>query len=163
MRHRRAGNHLSRTTSHRDALLRNLAAALIVHERIRTTLPKAKTLRPFVERLITLARRAAKLSKDDPVQRARALHLRRTAFARLRNSEALARLFDVVGPRLSGRAGGYTRILKLAPLRLGDGGEQALIELVEREKVETEPTGVAEAEAAEPAKKTRKAAVAAGA
>jgi len=123
MRHQRAGNHLSRTTAHRDAMVRNMAASLIRHERINTTLPKARNLRPFVEKLVTLAKESNQ-------------HRRRLAFSRLRDKEATAKLFDVLGPRFKTRAGGYTRILKRQKRRLGDGGEQALIEFVERTVVE---------------------------
>ncbi len=119
MRHRNAGNHLSRTSSHRTAMARNMACSLIEHERIVTTVPKAKNLRPFVEKLVTLAR--------DP-----SLHRRRLAFSRLGNKAAVTKLFEVLGPRFAARAGGYTRILKLAKRRVGDQGERALIEFVER-------------------------------
>jgi large subunit ribosomal protein L17 len=119
MRHRRAGNHLARTSSHRIAMARNMAVSLIDHERITTTLPKAKNLRPFVEKLVTLA-------KDDSV------HHRRLAFARLRDRDAVKKLFDVLGPRFADRPGGYTRILKLSKRRLGDQAERALFEFVER-------------------------------
>lgn len=151
MRHRNAGNHLSRTTSHRDAMIRNMAASLIVHERIRTTLPKARNLRPFVEKLVTLAKTGT-------------LHRRRLVYARLRDKDALKKLFEVLGPRFQQRAGGYTRILKVAKRRLGDGGEQAIIEFVER-SAKVEPA--AEPAAKEPAaeakgKKGAKKAAAAG-
>ena len=119
MRHRVKGNQLSRTSSHRNAMIRNMAASLIEHERIITTVPKAKNLRPFVEKLITLAR-------------TNSVHKQRLAFARLRNRAAVAKLFDVLGPRFAERPGGYTRILKLSKPRLGDNGQRALIELVER-------------------------------
>ncbi len=128
MRHRVAGSKLGRTTSHRTAMLRNMAVSLIEHERITTTLPKAKTLRPFVEKLVTLARKPS-------------LHHRRLAFARLRDRDAVTKLFDVIGPRFEARPGGYCRILKLAKPRLGDAGKRALIEFVERSEVveEQEP------------------------
>lgn len=119
MRHRNAGNHLARTSSHRTAMERNLAVALIEHERIVTTVPKAKNLRPFVEKLVTLA-------KDDSV------HHRRLALSRLADRAAVKKLFDVVGPRFQARPGGYVRILKLAKRRLGDQAERAVIEFVER-------------------------------
>jgi large subunit ribosomal protein L17 len=112
-------------------MARNMAASLIEHERIVTTLQKAKNLRPFVEKLVTL-------SKDG------SLHHRRLAFARLRDQDAVKKLFDVIGPRFVERPGGYTRILKLAKRRLGDRAEQAVIEFVERtpaeEEVEEEAT-----------------------
>lgn len=123
MRHRRAGNHLARTSSHRTAMARNMATSLIEHERIVTTVPKAKNLRPFVEKLVTL-------SKKDSV------HHRRLAFARLRDKDAVSKLFDVLGPRFEARPGGYVRILKIARRRLGDRAEQAVIEFVERTEAE---------------------------
>ena len=130
MRHRVAGFKLNRTTSHRIAMTRNMTASIIEHERIITTLPKAKAVKPFVEKLITLSK--------DPSQ-----HNRRRAFAKLRNKEAVQKLFDVLGPRFAERPGGYCRIVKLAKRRLGDAGERAILELVERtpravEAVETE-------------------------
>ena len=123
MRHRRAGNHLARTSSHRTAMARNMAASLIDHERIITTVPKAKNLKPFVEKLVTL-------SKSDSV------HHRRLAFARLRDKDAVKKLFDVLGPRFNARPGGYCRILKLSKRRLGDRAEQCVIEFVERTEAE---------------------------
>ena len=125
MRHRKRGNQLGRTSSHRNAMIRNMAASLIEHERIVTTVPKAKNLRPFVEKLVTLARESS-------------VHRRRLAFARLRNREAVSKLFDVLGPRLEQRPGRYTRILKLSKPRLGDNGQRALIEFVERSVEEAE-------------------------
>ena len=130
MRHRKAGNHLARTSSHRTAMARNLAVALIEHERIVTTVPKAKNLRPFVEKLVTLA-------KDDSV------HHRRLAHSRLADRAAVRKLFDVFGPRFQARPGGYLRILKLAKRRLGDQAEQAVIEFVERTPKEA-PVAAAE-------------------
>jgi len=119
MRHRNRGNQLGRTSSHRNAMIRNMAVSLIEHERIVTTVPKARNLRPFVEKLVTLARESS-------------VHRRRLAFARLRDRQAVAKLFEVLGPRFRERPGGYTRILKLAQPRLGDNGQRALIEFVER-------------------------------
>lgn len=119
MRHRVAGFKLGRTTSHRIAMTRNMASSLIEHERIVTTLPKAKALRPFVEKLVTMAK--------EPT-----LHRRRLAFSRLRDKDAAAKLFEVLGPRFKDRPGGYTRILKLSKPRLGDNGKRAIIEFVER-------------------------------
>ncbi len=119
MRHRVAGWKLGRTTSHRIAMTRNMASSLIEHERIVTTLPKAKALRPYVEKLVTMAKEAT-------------VHRRRMAFARLRNPAATSKLFDVIGPRFKERPGGYTRILKLAKPRLGDNGTRAIIEFVVR-------------------------------
>ena len=119
MRHKIAGRKLGRTTSHRIAMTRNMAVSLIEHERIITTLPKAKNLRPVVEKLVTLSKDAS-------------LHNRRQAFAALRSDAAVTKLFDVLGPRFKARPGGYCRILKLAKPRLGDNGARAMIEFVER-------------------------------
>jgi large subunit ribosomal protein L17 len=118
MRHRVAHRKLGRTTPHRRALLRNLATSLFDKERIRTTLPKAKELRPFAERLITLARREANR-----------LHARRLAARDLQDPAVLQKLFDTIGARFATRPGGYTRILRLGP-RKGDGAEMAYLELV---------------------------------
>ncbi len=118
MRHRVAHRKLGRTTPHRIALLRNLATALFEKERIRTTLPKAKELRPFAERLITLAKR-----EDDR------LHARRLAARHLQAPAVVKKLFDTIGSRFATRPGGYTRILRLGPRR-GDGTEMAYLELV---------------------------------
>ncbi len=118
MRHRLAGRHLGRTSAHRAALYRNLANALIEHEIIKTTLPKAKELRRFVERLITLA-------KTDSVAN------RRLAFARLRDKDMVKKLFDEVGKASAERKGGYTRILKCG-FRSGDQAPMAYIMLVDR-------------------------------
>lgn len=116
MRHRAKGRQLSRTAEHKQALLRNMATSLFKHERIVTTTAKAKELRPFAERLITMARRGD-------------LHARRLAGRRIQDREALTRLFSEIGPRFAGRPGGYTRILKLG-YRVGDGAETARIELL---------------------------------
>jgi large subunit ribosomal protein L17 len=118
MRHRVAHRKLGRVTPHRIALLRNLATALFEKERIRTTLPKAKELRPFAERLITLAKR-----EDDR------LHARRLAARHLQEPAVVKKLFDTIGSRFATRPGGYTRILRLGP-RKGDGAEMAYLELV---------------------------------
>jgi large subunit ribosomal protein L17 len=118
MRHRVAHRKLGRTTPHRIALLRNLATALFEKERIRTTLPKAKELRPFAERLITLAKR-----EDDR------LHARRLAARHLQEPAVVKKLFETIGSRFATRPGGYTRILRLGPRR-GDGTEMAYVELV---------------------------------
>lgn len=117
MRHRVAGFKLGRTTSHRIAMTRNMAASVIEHERIITTLPKAKAVKPFIEKLVTLSKEASQ-------------HNRRRAFAKLRNKEAVEKLFDTLGPRFEDRPGGYLRIVKLAKRRLGDGGERAILEFV---------------------------------
>jgi len=128
MRHHLSGRQLSRNSSHRHALLRSLSVSLLRHETIRTTIPKAKELRRVVEPLITLG-------KDDSQAN------RRLAFARLRDSEIVAKLFDTIGPRFKARPGGYTRILHMAP-RPGDNAPMALMQLVERsapEAVEAAP------------------------
>lgn len=119
MRHRRKGRELGRTRPHKRAMLRNMATSLFRHERIRTTEAKAKELRPFAEKLITLA------GRDD-------LDSRRRARRHIADREILQKLFDQIGPRYRDRSGGYTRILKLGA-RKGDGAELALIELIERE------------------------------
>ena len=149
MRHRNRGNQLGRTSSHRNAMIRNMANSLIEHERIVTTVPKARNLRPFVEKLVTLARDGS-------------VHRRRLAFARLRDRDSVAKLFEVLAPRFKDRPGGYTRILKLEKPRLGDNGQRALIEFVERTPPQTEDGDEPEAKAAEeaPAKKGRKKAAA---
>lgn len=116
MRHRHKGRQLSRTSAHRRAMLRNLAASLFVHEGIETTVAKAKELRPFAERLITLARRGD-------------LHARRQVERHIKDRGVTGRLFTEIGPRFASRPGGYTRILKLGH-RSGDGAEMARIELL---------------------------------
>jgi large subunit ribosomal protein L17 len=121
MRHKKAGRRLGRTSPHRKAMFRNMAASLLRHETIRTTLPKAKELRRVVEPLITMAR-------EDGVAR------RRLAYDRLRDKEVVGKLFKDLGPRFRNRPGGYLRILKLGP-RAGDAAPMAIVQLVE------EPTG----------------------
>ncbi|MEO8139927.1 MAG: 50S ribosomal protein L17 [Gemmatimonadota bacterium] len=116
MRHQSKGRQLSRTSEHRRALLRNLATSLMIHGGIETTVAKAKELRPYAEKLITLARRGD-------------LHARRLAAQKIREREALSRLFTEIGPRFAARPGGYIRILKLGH-RPGDGAEMARIELL---------------------------------
>ena len=118
MRHRKAGRQLNRNSAHRKAMFRNMAASLIEHELIKTTLPKAKELRRVAEPLITLA-------KEDSVAR------RRLAFARLRNEAAVGKLFSELGPRYQDRPGGYLRILKCG-YRAGDKAPMAYVELVDR-------------------------------
>jgi large subunit ribosomal protein L17 len=125
MRHRVAGKKLGRTTSHRQAMTRNMANSLIEHERIVTTVQKAKAIKPFVEKLVTL-------SKESTV------HRRRRAFAALRDKDAVSKLFDTLGPRFKERPGGYCRILRLSKPRLGDNGQRAIFEFVERTPRETE-------------------------
>jgi large subunit ribosomal protein L17 len=117
MRHLKAGRKLGRNASHRLALMRNLARAVIEHERIITTVEKAKEARRFLERLITLAKKGT-------------LHARRLCLARLRDKEATAKLFDEIGPRFRDRPGGYTRVIKRHERRLGDGGKTAFLELL---------------------------------
>ena len=124
MRHRKSGRQLNRNSSHRQAMFRNMASSLIGHEIIKTTLPKAKELRRVVEPLITLA-------KVDSVAN------RRLAFARTRNTETVAKLFNELGPRFAQRAGGYTRILKCG-FRAGDNAPMAYIEVVDRPEVSSE-------------------------
>jgi large subunit ribosomal protein L17 len=119
MRHRVAGRKLQRTSSHRAALFRNMAAALVKHEQIMTTTAKAKELRPYVEKLITLAKKGG-------------LSNRRLAHARLLDETQLRKLFDVLAPRYAGRAGGYTRVIK-AGIRASDAAPMAIIELVDRD------------------------------
>src|SRR5947207_4895125 len=119
MRHRMHHRGFSRTSAHRKAMFENLAAALIKHEQIRTTLPKAKDLRPIVERLITLGKRGG-------------LHARRQAIARLQNAGLADKLMTTLAERYADRPGGYTRILK-AGFRYGDDAAMAIIELVDRD------------------------------
>ncbi|MFN4264491.1 MAG: 50S ribosomal protein L17 [Aquabacterium sp.] len=118
MRHGNGLRKLNRTSSHRLAMLRNMANSLIEHEAIKTTVPKAKELRRVVEPLITLAKENTVANK-------------RLAFARLRNRDNVVKLFDVLGPRFAKRPGGYTRILKMG-FRVGDNAPMAYMELVER-------------------------------
>jgi large subunit ribosomal protein L17 len=127
MRHQLSGRQLSRNSSHRRALMRNMCAALIRAETIRTTLPKAKELRRVVEPLITLG-------KNDT------LPGRRRAWVTLRNDELVVKLFEDIGPRFKTRDGGYTRILKMGP-RPGDAAEMALMQLVEGEAQAPAPAG----------------------
>jgi large subunit ribosomal protein L17 len=122
MRHRKSGKHLSRTSSHRIAMFRNMSASMLKHEIIKTTLVKAKELRRWVEPLITLA-------KKDSVAN------RRLAFSRLRDDVAVGKLFTVLAPRFVKRPGGYLRIIKCG-LRTGDKAPMAIVELLDREKEE---------------------------
>lgn len=119
MRHGKSGRKLNRTSSHRQAMFSNMASALIKHEQIKTTLPKAKELRPVVEKLITLGKRGG-------------IHARRQVFAFLRDDSTTAKLFETLGQRYSERPGGYTRVLK-AGFRYGDAAPMAIIELVDRD------------------------------
>src|SRR5579871_2263312 len=121
MRHRNQGRKLGKKSQHRTAMFANMAAALIKHEQIKTTLPKAKELRPVVEKLVTLSRRGT----DN-------LHARRLALSQVRDEAQVKKLFEVIGPRYAERPGGYTRVLK-AGFRHGDNAAMALIEFVDRD------------------------------
>ncbi len=141
MRHGKSGRKLNRTSSHRKAMFANMAAALIKHEQIVTTLPKAKDLRPVAEKLITLAKRGD-------------VHARRQAMSKVRDEDQVKKLFEVLGARYSERNGGYTRVLK-AGFRYGDSAPMAVIELVDRDPAArgqdsgpTQNTDEGEAEAA---------------
>ena len=120
MRHRLKGKKLNRTSSHRKALLKNLSQALVKHEQIMTTLIKAKTLKPFVEKLITIGKKGG-------------LHARRQAIVKLGDQKLVTKLFDVLAKRYENRKGGYSRVIK-AGFRYGDSSPMAIIELVERDE-----------------------------
>jgi len=138
MRHKRGYRRLNRTHEHRKALFANMAGSLIEHEQIKTTLPKAKELRPIIEKMITLAK------KGD-------IHSRRIARARLKEDQYVSKLFDVLGPRYAERNGGYVRVLK-AGFRYGDMAPMAIIEFVDRDvdaKGAADKARVAAEEAAE--------------
>jgi large subunit ribosomal protein L17 len=160
MRHRLKGRQLSRNATHRIALFRNLSRSLITHERIITTVPKAKELRPYIEKLITMAKNAALADDGTKEGKAKALHYRRLAAARLgpihgtgvydksgelakENDTVLKKLFNDIGKRYIDRPGGYTRILKRIQRRLGDAGETAIIELVGKEAAPAAPVAPA--------------------
>ena len=119
MRHRRANRKLGRTKTHRMAMLANMACSLIEHEQVKTTLPKAKVLRPYIEKLITLAKRGD-------------LHARRLLISKIKQEPAVAKLMDVIAPRYKERAGGYTRVMK-AGFRYGDMAPMAYIEFIDRD------------------------------
>jgi large subunit ribosomal protein L17 len=125
MRHRVAHRKLGRVTEHRIAMLRNQAHALLKHERIETTVPRAKELRPFVERIISIAKRGVAGGAEN----GKSLHARRLVLRDIQDREVVSKLFDTIAPRFEGRPGGYTRILKLG-YRRGDSAEVAQIELV---------------------------------
>lgn len=127
MRHLKRGRHLGRTSSHKRAMLRNLAASLFAHGRVMTTPAKAKEARPFAERLITLARSGS-------------LHDRRRALSLLQNKAMVHDLFEEIGPRYKDRPGGYTRILHLSKTRIGDSAPQVIFELVEAEAAKNDTT-----------------------
>ena len=120
MKHRIKGKKLNRTSSHRKALFKNMAQAIIKHEQIVTTLPKAKTMKPIVDKLISLGKKGS-------------LHARRQAFSKLRDENIVAKLFGTLAPRYADRNGGYTRVLK-AGYRYGDAAAMAVIELVDRDE-----------------------------
>ena len=120
MKHRIKGKKLNRTSSHRKALFKNMAQAIIKHEQIVTTLPKAKTMKPIVDKLITLGKKGN-------------LHARRQAFSKLRDENMVTKLFGTLAPRYADRNGGYTRVLK-AGYRYGDSAAMAVIELVDRDE-----------------------------
>lgn len=148
MRHRVAHRKLGRVTEHRIALLRNQAEALLRHERIETTVPRAKELRPFVERIITIAKRGLADGPKTP----KSLHARRLVTVEVHEPETVDKLFDTLAPRFAGRPGGYTRILKLG-FRRGDSADMAQIELVGSE-YNPNLEKHAEGEEAAPQKKT---------
>jgi large subunit ribosomal protein L17 len=140
MRHSKGYRRLNRTHEHRKALFSNMAGSLIEHEQIKTTLPKAKELRPIVEKLITLSKRGD-------------LHARRLALAQLKEDQYVSKLFDVLGPRYTERKGGYTRVLR-AGFRYGDMAPMAIIEFVDRDisaKGAADKARVVEEESAEEA------------
>ena len=120
MKHKIKGKKLNRTSSHRKALFKNMAQAIIKHEQIITTLPKAKTMKPIVEKLITLAKKGS-------------LHAKRQAYSKLRDDKMVTKLFGTLAKRYADRAGGYTRVLK-AGYRYGDAAAMAVIELVDRDE-----------------------------
>lgn len=125
MRHRAAGKRLQRNTAHRQALRRNFTVSLITHERVETTLAKAKALRPFVEKVITLGK-------------TKTLANIRRAVSLIQDKTAVQKLFDEIGPRFANRPGGYTRILRLPGHRIGDAGTKALFELVDNKVLEAQ-------------------------
>jgi large subunit ribosomal protein L17 len=127
MRHRVGHRKLGRVTEHRIAMLRNQAVALLRHERIETTMPRAKELRPFVERIITIAKRG--LAGGETAANGRSLHARRLVLRDIQDRDVVTKLFDTIAPRFEARPGGYTRILRLG-YRRGDSAEVAQIELV---------------------------------
>src|SRR3954454_23570035 len=147
MRHRVSHRKLGRVTEHRIAMLRNQATALILHERIETTVPKAKELRPFVERIITLAKRGIAAGDGN----GQSLHARRLVLRDIQDRDVVGKLFDTIAPRFEGRPGGYTRILRVG-FRRGDSAEVAQIELgrsefnpnaeAEKSQAKAKPKGV---------------------
>ncbi len=127
MMHNIAGKRLQRNTAHRAALRKNFTVSVIMHERVVTTLSKAKALRPFVEKIITLAK-----GTDEKTR----LHRIRRAVSMLQDKTAVKKLFDELGPRFANRPGGYTRILRLPDYRIGDGGSKVVFELVDNKVLE---------------------------
>ncbi len=153
MKHRIVGRRLDRTTEHRTAMLKNMATSLFRHERIVTTTPKAKELKRFADKIVTLAKKASP-------------HARRQANVEIRDVEVLNKLFETIGPRFAERSGGYTRIVRVGR-RAGDNAEMSVVELVERTQAaapegEDKDTkkGKSEQAEAKPAKKSKKAAAA---
>lgn len=147
MRHRVAHRKLGRVTEHRIALLRNQATALLRHEAISTTVPKAKELRPFVERLITIAKRGV----AGGAQNGRALHARRLVLQDIVDQDVVGKLFDTIAPRFESRPGGYTRLLRIGHRR-GDAADMARVELIGSE---FDPKAKADAEAKREADRAR--------
>lgn len=151
MKHRIVGRRLDRTTEHRTAMLKNMATSLFRHERIQTTTPKAKELKRFADKIVTLAKKASP-------------HARRQAYVEIRDVEVLNKLFETIGPRFAERKGGYTRIVRVGR-RAGDNAEMAVVELVERTQAAA-PEGADDKKAksekaeAKPEKKSKKAAAA---
>ncbi len=141
MRHRVAHRKLGRTTEHRLSMLRNQATALLLHEHLTTTVPKAKELRPFVERIITVAKRGLKAG----VANAKELNARRLVMRDLQDRDVVSKLFDTLAPRFAERQGGYTRLMRVG-FRKGDSAEMALVELIGSE---FNPRAAAEGDAAD--------------
>ena len=146
MRHRCAGKKLGRNPAHRYAMERNFVCAVIKHERVQTTVEKAKGLRRAVEKMITLGKKAAALSADKKHGGAHLAAYRRV-IAYLRDKAAAKKLVAELGPRYANRAGGYTRILRLHGYRIGDGGSKAILELVDNQVLQAQLAKHAEAEA----------------
>ncbi len=152
MRHRRHSSRLNRTTEHRTALMRNLAIALIEHGQIKTTVPKAKNVRQYFERIITIAKAGLAANDDAGIGLAK----RRLAFSYLNNKEAVKKLFNEVAPTCTQRPGGYTRIVRCG-VRQGDGAPMCYIELVDRPGADAGSSTAEAAEEKPKAKRTRKA------
>jgi large subunit ribosomal protein L17 len=133
MKHKVAGKHLGRSTAHRRALRKNFTVSVLMHERVTTTLAKAKALRPHVEKVITLGKN-------------RTLSNIRRAASLLQDKEAVRKLFDEIGPRYANRPGGYTRIMRLPDYRIGDGGTKAIFELVDNKVLEQQLEAMENAE-----------------